>query len=60
MENNDENIISGKRWIRGPRKTNYEYVKKLKQTHREKYLEEKHKLYVWNKFKKIYLNILLE
>ena len=28
MENNDENIISGKRWISGPRKTNYEYVKK--------------------------------
>ena len=64
MENNNENIdnviIKTKRWTRGIRKTNYEYVKKWKQLNREKYLLEKHKLYIWNKYKKIYLNILLE
>ena len=64
MENNNENIenviVKPKRWTRGIRKTNYEYGKKWKQLHREKYLLEKHKLYIWNKFKKIYLNILLE
>ena len=64
MENNNENIdnviIKTKRWTRGIRKTNYEYVKKWKQLNGEKYLLEKHKLYIWNKYKKIYLNILLE
>ena len=60
MENNNENIVKPKKWVRGDRKTNYEYVKKWKVTHREKYLEDKHKLYIWNKYKKIYMNILLE
>ena len=50
MENNNENIdnviIKTKRWTRGIRKTNYEYVKKWKQLNREKYLLEKHKLYI--------------
>ena len=40
--------------------TNAERVKKWKQLHREKYLEDKQKLNNWNKYKKIYLNILLE
>ena len=40
--------------------TNAERVKKWKLLHREKYLEDKQKLNNWNKYKKIYLNILLE
>ena len=40
--------------------TNAERVKKWKQLHREKYLEDKQKLNNWNKYKKIYMNILLE
>ena len=40
--------------------TNYERVKKWKVNHREKYLKDKIKLNTWNKYKKIYLNILLE
>ena len=56
MENNNENIsIKTKRWTRGVRKTNYEYKKRWNELHREKYLEDKHKLYIWNKYKKIYL-----
>ena len=60
MENIDENNVKTKRWTRGTRKSNYEYVKKWKTTHREKYLKDNHSLYIWNKYKKIYLNILLE
>ena len=61
MENNNKNnVIKTKKWTRGVKKTNYEYVKKWKVTHREKYLEDRHKLYIWNKYKKIYMNILLE
>jgi len=61
MENNNENnSIKPKRWTRGVRKTNYEYKKIWNDRHREKYLEDKHKLNIWNKYKKIYMNILLE
>ena len=61
MENNNENnVVKTKRWTRGVRKTNYEYKKIWNDRHREKYLEDKHKLNVWNKYKKIYMNILLE
>lgn len=61
MENNNENdSIKLKKWTRGVRKTNYEYKKIWNDRHREKYLEDKHKLYIWNKYKKIYFNILLE
>lgn len=61
MENNNENnIVKPKRWTRGVRKTNYEYKKIWNDRHREKYLEDKHKLNIWNKYKKIYMNILLE
>ena len=40
--------------------TNAERVKKWKLNHREKYLKDKAKLNTWNKYKKVYLNILLE
>ena len=40
--------------------TNAERVKKWKLNNREKYLKDKTKLNNWNKYKKIYLNILLE
>jgi hypothetical protein len=61
MENNNENNeIKIKKWTRGTRKTNYEYLKIWRERHREQYLIEKKKLNEWNKYKKIYLNILLE
>ena len=54
MDNNTEEIII-------KRKTaNAERIKKWKLLHREKYLYDKQKLNTWNKYKKIYLNILLE
>ena len=40
--------------------TNAERIKKWKLLHREKYLKDKKKLNEWNKYKKIYLQILLE
>ena len=55
MENNIEEIVVIKK-----KTTNAKRIKKWKLLHREKYLEDKHKLYIWNKFKKIYMNILLE
>ena len=42
------------------KKTNAENTKKWKILHRKKYLIDKNKLNFWNKFKKIYFNILLE
>ena len=42
------------------KKSNYEAVKRWKLNHREQHLKHKTKLNTWNKYKKIYLNILLE
>jgi len=52
MENENKNIKS--------KTTNAERVKKWKELHRDQYLKDKQKLNTWNKYKKIYLNILLE
>ena len=42
MDNNIENNeINIKKWTRGPRKTNYEYLKIWRETHQEQYLIEK-------------------
>ena len=61
MENIEENItVKPKRWTRGERKPNYHYLKTWRDRNRDKYLLEKKKLNDWNKYKKIYLNILLE
>ena len=62
IEENVENaiVVKPKRWVRGVRKSNYEYVKKWKVNNRERYLADKHKLYIWNKYRLIYMNILLE
>ena len=54
MENNTEEIIVTKK-----KNTNAERIKKWKLLHRKKYLYDKQKLNTWNKYKKIYLNILL-
>ena len=54
MENNTEEIVVIKK-----KTTNAERIKKWKLLHREKYLYDKQKLNTWNKYKKIYLNILL-
>ena len=54
MENNKEQII-----VKKLKTTNTERIKKWKLSHREKYLYDKQKLNTWNKYKKIYLNILL-
>ena len=54
MENNKEQII-----VKKLKTTNAERIKKWKLLHREKYLYDKQKLNTWNKYKKIYLNILL-
>ena len=54
MENNNEQII-----VKKLKTTNAERIKKWKLLHREKYLHDKQKLNTWNKYKKIYLNILL-
>ena len=54
MENITEQII-----VKKLKTTNAERVKKWKLLHREKYLHDKQKLNTWNKYKKIYLNILL-
>ena len=54
MENNNE-ILKVK-----VNSTNAERIKKWKLNHREKYLLDKKKLNTWYKYKKIYLNILLE
>ena len=40
--------------------TNAERIKKWKVLHREKYLKDKQRLNTWNKYKKIYMNILLD
>jgi len=40
--------------------TNAERIKKWKLLHREEYLKAKQKLNIWNKYKKIYMNILLD
>ena len=61
MENNIENnSMKTKKWTRGVRKTNYEYKKKWNDLHREQYLKDKQRLNTWNKYKKIYLDILLD
>ena len=54
------NTIENDKLIIKVKTTNAERVKKWKQLHREKYLAEKQKLNNWNKYKKIYMNILLE
>ena len=54
MENNKEQLI-----VKKLKTTNAERIKKQKLLHREKYLYDKQKLNTWNKYKKIYLNILL-
>jgi hypothetical protein len=54
MEINNENVIVK------VNTTNAERVRKWKLNHREKYLYDKKKLNTWNKYKKVYLNILLE
>ena len=60
MENINENDVKTKRWTRGERKPNYHYVNTWRDRNRDKYLLEKKKLNDWNKYKKMYLNILLE
>jgi len=55
MQNKEESII-----IKKNKTTNAERNKKWKALHRAKYLKDKEKYNTWVKYRKIYLNILLE
>ena len=55
MQNKEESII-----IKKNKTTNAERIKKWKSLHRAKYLKDKEKYNTWVKYRKIYLNTLLE